>query len=666
MATSLHYAMLTPNHMAMNAPNTSPVTWTPQGHPHSEQFDDIYHSVSGALPQAQHVFLNGCGLPEQWQQKPVVTILETGFGLGLNFLATWLCWKNNPGQCRRLHFVSVEAYPVSPQDIIQSVAHIPELQALGQRLAQQYPLPLPGLHRIEFDEGESGQIILTLAIGNAQELLKQLYLSADAIYLDGFSPAKNPDLWSPEIMKALARLAHPGTRIATWSVAGHVRRYLASAGFQTERRPGLPPKKECLTGSYQPHAISRRKPSTQAGITTEQREAIVIGAGIAGASACWSLARRGWKVRLIDRASGPAQGASGLPIGLGLPHISSDDALLSRLTRAGAAWMKYLITACKLPPAYWSDMPVEQTVECAEDARIPQSWGSLGQMLFSQATTDENQPCRRFHHGMRVEGPALINALLAHTPGIEYQWNTTVTALGRTQAGLWQLRDQHGQICAQSPHVVVAAAMGSLPLCKLENDRITPNRGQITLGLENAATPASLPNARTGNGHFLLPLRANAGWPWSMGSTFQHDCQTMDVLPASHQENFEKLRYLSPRTAQALQPQFEQQQLNAFVEVRCTSADHMPMVGAVPDWDALATLDARRVMNTEIPVLPGLYVLTALGSRGLSAGALCAELLASMMCREPWPLPQQLVQALLPARFTLRQKRQVTSADGAT
>lgn len=642
----------------MHSSSYSPVAWSLEGEPYSPQFGDVYHTSSGALAQAEHVFLQGCRLPESWLQQKQFVILETGFGLGLNFLATWNAWRQTPGICKRLHFVSVEAYPVNASDIERATTNIPAFRKLGQRFAEAYPLLLPGMHRVEFDEGSAGQVTLTLVIGDARQMLPQLDLSADAIFLDGFSPAKNPELWGEDVCKMLARLSRPRTRIATWSVAGVVRRHLESAGFSVERRPGLPPKHEALTGYLQPRPRNRHRRSTQAGVVnTDSREVVVIGAGFAGAATCWSLARRGWQVRLIDRAPGPAHGASGLPMGMGLPHISPDDALLSQLTRAGAAWMRQLIKMCALDNAYWSDGSVEQVVENSVKSAIPSLWGTLGKTLFTSSQTDENQPCRHFHHGLRLEGPAFINALLANISGLVCQWNTDVTQLLQNDNGSWQLMDVNGQVCAQTPHVVVAAAMDSLRLCELANPAVTPNRGQITLGKPGAVLPPYPLEARTGNGHFLLPLRADAPWSWSMGSTFQHNCTITNTLPQSHQENLNKLRHLSPRMAHALKSQFELNALDAFVDIRCTTNDHMPMVGAVPDLPALAQLNARSLHSTECPVRPGLFILAALGSRGISAGAICAELLASMMCNEPWPVTRQVVQALMPARFILRQLR---------
>ena len=219
----------------------------PDGIPVSEKYGDIYHSAAGAHAQAQHVFLAGNNLPERWRGRQAFSILETGFGLGLNFMATWLAWKSDPLRCETLEFVSVEKHPFSADDL--SIAHAawPEFGDLSATLRSGWPPLAPGEHRITL---EGGQLILRLVLGDAVDELPRLDAQADAFYLDGFSPAKNPELWTPEICNALGRLACPCATVATWSVAGHLRQSLQEAGFSVEKRPGFAGKRQMLTGQY--------------------------------------------------------------------------------------------------------------------------------------------------------------------------------------------------------------------------------------------------------------------------------------------------------------------------------------------------------------------------------------------------------------------------------
>src|SRR5687768_9244640 len=158
--------------------------------PFSETYGDVYHSAAGGPAQAEHVFLNGNGLPERWAGRERFVILETGFGLGLNFLVTWRAWRRDPRRCGRLHFVSVEKHPFSLQDLRTLHARYPEFREEAAALHSVWPLLVAGGHRAELEEG---RVVLTLFFADAK-ILRELRLAADAIYLDGFSPAKNPDM----------------------------------------------------------------------------------------------------------------------------------------------------------------------------------------------------------------------------------------------------------------------------------------------------------------------------------------------------------------------------------------------------------------------------------------------------------------------------------------
>ena len=215
------------------------------GPPFSDAYGDVYYSAAGGHAQARHVFLGGNDLPARWQGRARFTILETGFGLGLNFLATWLAWQSDPQRCSQLHFVSVEKHPFLADDLVLAHAAWPELHLFSEELRSHWPPLLAGEHRLELADG---RVILTLVFGDALEALTKINLTADAFYLDGFSPARNSDLWSPELCRSLARLANDGATLATWSVAGAVRQALREAQFAVKKRPGFAGKRQMLVG----------------------------------------------------------------------------------------------------------------------------------------------------------------------------------------------------------------------------------------------------------------------------------------------------------------------------------------------------------------------------------------------------------------------------------
>lgn len=218
------------------------------GTPYSPTYGDVYHSAAGGHAQATHVFMSGNGLPARWRGRDRFVILETGFGLGTNFLATWLAWLDDPQRCPELHFISLEKHPFSASDLARAHKVWPEFAALSEELRRRWPVSesmAPGEHRLDLSEG---RVILRLVFGDAVTMLRMLDAEVDAFYLDGFSPAKNPELWSPELCRSLYRLAAPGATIATWSVAGAVRRALSDAGFAVEKRPGFADKRQMLVG----------------------------------------------------------------------------------------------------------------------------------------------------------------------------------------------------------------------------------------------------------------------------------------------------------------------------------------------------------------------------------------------------------------------------------
>ena len=233
-----------------------PLEFDSHGTPVSSIYGDVYHSASGASAQARHVFLAGNGLPARWQGRSRFTILETGFGLGVNFMTTWQVWLADPSRCGTLHFVSLEKHPFSARDLAEAHRAWPELAELSQALCAGWPALTAGTHHLRLGDGK---VTLSLVFGDALACLPSLDCDADAFYLDGFSPAKNPVLWSPELMRQLARRAHAGTTLATWSVAGGVRRALTEVGFRVERVAGFGTKRQMLVGHFQGHPEALRE-----------------------------------------------------------------------------------------------------------------------------------------------------------------------------------------------------------------------------------------------------------------------------------------------------------------------------------------------------------------------------------------------------------------------
>ena len=203
------------------------------GAPVSVRFDDPYFSVNDGLDEARHVFLGGNGLPERFCEG--FHIAELGFGSGLNLLAAWKAWED-AGMTSPLRFTSFEAYPMDMGEMAKALAVWPELAEYAERL-------LAGGLQMQTDTLE-----LNVIIGDARATLPKWHGEADAWFLDGFSPAKNPELWSPEIMQAVGAHTKQGGTFATYTAAGHVRRALTDAGFDVSRPAGHGNKRHMSAG----------------------------------------------------------------------------------------------------------------------------------------------------------------------------------------------------------------------------------------------------------------------------------------------------------------------------------------------------------------------------------------------------------------------------------
>ncbi len=584
-----------------------PVEWSPDGTPRSPRFADVYRSAAGGLAQARHVFLAGCGLPQAWQGQPQWRILETGFGLGLNFLAAWRAWKDDPQRPRMLHFASVEAWPVAAEDLLRSAADAPDLLPLAQQLAQRWWGLVPGVHRFSF---EDGRVLLTLAVGDARAMLQQQDFAADAVFLDGFDPQRNPDMWALPLLQAVARCCRRGAAVATWSVAGQLRRDMQQCGFVVEKAPGLPPKREALRGRYDPHWSLRHEPP--AGVP-QAGTALVIGGGLAGAAAAASLGRRGWRVHVLDAAQQPAQGASGLPAGLLAPHTSPDDNLLSRLSRAGVRLTLQEAGRLLRQEVDWAPSGVRE-VQPGGARPLPD--------LGEAAQPWQHAEGDAIWHAAAawIRPAALVQAWLAES-GARWSGGTHVHRLRRTSGG-WEALDARGAILGSADMVVACAALGTGAL--VEGLTLHAVRGQVSLGPAGDLGPEPA-RPLNGNGHLLPNVPFADGPRWLCGSTYVRGDLSLEERAAEHQANFERLQVLSPEAAVRLRPAFQAGAVQAWTGVRCASTDRRPLVGELQ---------------------PGLWVSTAMGSRGLTFAALAAELLAARLHAEPLPLPSRLAAAL--------------------
>ncbi|NTV09257.1 MAG: bifunctional tRNA (5-methylaminomethyl-2-thiouridine)(34)-methyltransferase MnmD/FAD-dependent 5-carboxymethylaminomethyl-2-thiouridine(34) oxidoreductase MnmC [Zoogloea sp.] len=614
------------------------------GTPYSSSYGDVYHSADGGQGQARHVFLGGNGLPERWRGRDVFTVVETGFGLGLNFLVTWAAWRADPQRSRRLHFVSFEKHPFSARNLAQLHAAWPELAALAAELRAQWPLPLPGFHRLHLDDE---QVCLTLVLGDALEQLPQLVAQADAFYLDGFSPAKNPELWSPPVFAQLARLAAPGATLATWSVNGAVRRALEEAGFALEKQPGFGGKREMLCGRY--------TLATPAAPARPERHALVIGAGAAGSSIAERLAARGWRIDLIEQHTAAGASASGNRAGAFRPQPSLDDNFLAQITRAG-----FLYGRRHLAGLAAAGYPVRNgptgVLHLARDQKQAEKHRAvvdtqqppteyLRYVEADEASEICGWPVEQggwwFPWGGWIQPPSLCAANIArHGERVRAHFGTPLAKLVR-EGELWLAQDGDGRTIASAPVAILANGVGIRALPQAGDMPVVSARGQVShLPASTSAAPRVVV-CRTG---YITP---EVDGIRCAGATFDVEDEDTALRVEDTRENLTKLEFVLPGYTEGMDPA----QLDGRVGFRPASPDRLPMVGAIPAREGIVT---RETPLAALVRQPGLYAVSGFGARGLAWASLMAELLASQLEGEPLPLPATLVAAVDPGRYRIR------------
>lgn len=691
------------------------------GIPYSPRYGDVYHSSRGGLAQAHHVFLGGNDLPARWRDHRQFVIVETGFGQGLNFLATWQAWRDDPQRCGRLHFVSIEKHPFTRDGLRQLHASLGPLLALATTLQDAWPDVLPGLHRLEF---EGGAVTLTLAFGDAEALLPKLAVGADAFYLDGFSPDRNTDMWSDSVFRGLSRLARVDATLATYTAAGFVRRGLQAVGFEVRKVPGFGGKRDMTVARFAP-AWKVRRHAPPPAASWPDRHAIVIGAGLAGCAVTERLTARGWRVTLIDRHAGPARQTSAHRAAAMHPHISSDDSVLSRLSRAGnlyalRAWRTLAaaghpvpwhgcgvlhlgedaadndaqhaaLATLGFPETFARWMPPEEAA-ATHGAAVPRGglwfgqggWVAPPDICAAQLARAGAAVTTRFGtEAARIVRVPAKRAMAEDATGAASTARTRYAASSgdaavagdatrsdaagsgvlRDGAGaqeIWQVLAADGSVIAAAPVLVLANGYEAERLVPATFRELRRVRGQLT-DLPAAAVSAlgRWPDCVvTGNG-YLLP-RAEDGSA-RVGSSYEPeegDESPLTARPEVHADNLARAAALLPDHAAALGA-LDPRALDGYVGLRTVAHNRLALIGRLPDEaDALARAAALRGAHLrDLPRLPGLYATLAFGSRGLTWAALAGEMVASQIEGEPLPVESDLADAVDPARLLLRALR---------
>ena len=611
--------------------------------PYASAYGDIYFSSDSGLAETDYVFLQHNQLSQRWQTltSQVFTIAETGFGTGLNFLCAWNLWRRCAPKSAHLHFISTEKHPLSKDDLSKALSIWPALIGLSQQLITNYEYLRPGWHRLVFDEG---RVTLTLLIGDANQTLPHLKAHVDAWFLDGFAPAKNPDMWQVALFQQMARLSHTATTFATFTSAGDVKRGLQAAGFEVLKAAGFGKKREMLYGHFASQGSAAHRDTV--------KKAIVIGGGLAGTSSAEALARRGWQVNLIERHTALATEASGNPLGVLYPRLTGGETPLNSLALQGFLYTLGLLKHLSLKPDEYAQCGVLQLAFNAREQqrlkKISSEYHYLIQEVDSK-TASELAGIKLNENGVFIAqagwlNPASLCQALSQHPNIELQTSTQALKLIK-QGESWQVWGEE-KLIDEAPVLILASANDTQAFSQSAHCELSSVRGQITL---LAATEASdaLKTVICTDG-YLSPARQ--GWH-CLGATFSPNDKATDIRAEDQASNLKMLTRLAPEWSNT----YPLEQLQGRAAIRCSTSDYFPLAGAVLDAQQLKHNPPRyNACADSLPWLDGLYVNAGHGAKGLVNAPLCAEIVASLICGEPSPIPSSLLSALDPNRFLLK------------
>lgn len=604
----------------------------------NQRFGDIYFSPDDGLAETRHVFLAGNGLPARWQGRPRFTIAETGFGTGLNFLAAWTLFDETaaPGQC--LEYVSFECDPLPPETIRGALERW--TGALGGRLERFlacYPLRIAGFHRIRI----APHIALTLAFDDVNAALPELQApeGIDAWFLDGFAPAKNPQMWTDTLFTAMAGRSAKDATAATFTAAGAVRRGLAAAGFAVEKRPGFGRKRDMTIARFigANPAVSRETETYR----INSGKIAVIGAGLAGTAASRALAASGRNVVLFERNSTIAPAASGNPAGLYNPRFTASRTPESAFYAAGYARAAATIaqTASRHDIGHAACGTLHLATGPEKEKRFAAMAGESGWHPDHIRLLDPGEASAAAGINTGTGGlflpdsgrvsPAALCAAFIRDAAPDLRLNAPAIPV-RTGSG-WRIGDETFDI------VILATAANTAAIPALSWLPLQTVRGQISVVNATAQSQGLRCNLCYGG-----YLSAPSGGRHVIGATFQKWLTDTDLRDDDHRLNLENLESALPGLRAGMTVR------GGRAALRAATPDRFPLIGPLCD-------------EKENP-LPGLYVTAGHGSHGIISSLAGAQLLETMIAGAPYSLPRATIEALSPARFLQRARRKAQNA----
>lgn len=657
--------------MKQNAIQPANLEFNAEGTPVSRDFDDVYFSNDNGLEETRYVFLDGNQLNARFPTHPrsLFVVAESGFGTGLNFLTLWQMFDqfhaaHPDATLQRLHFISFEKFPLTAHDLRLAHQHWPELAPWAEQLQAQWPPHLGGCHRLLLD---GGRVTLDLWLGDINDLTDKLDDSmnqkVDAWFLDGFAPAKNPDMWSQHLFNAMARLARPGATLATFTSAGFVRRGLQEAGFTMQKTKGFGRKRDMLVGRMdQTLEIPAQTPWFSRSASTS-REVAIVGGGIASALLSLALLHRGWQVTLYCADDAPAKGASGNRQGALYPLLSAHDPALSQFFPAAFTFARRLYDAlpvafdhdwCGVTQLGWdekSQQKIAHMLSLGPPLEIARAVNA--QQITETAGVDTG--CDGIHYplgGWLCPADLTTAAIaLAQSRGLTVHYSRQVASLHHTEH--WNLHFTTGDV-AQHTCVVLANGHPISQFNQTEKLPLYPVGGQVS-HIPTSPALEKLQQVLCYDG-YLTPQNPSNGHH-CIGASYHRGETDMRYSEDDQQQNRQRLLNCFPQADWAKEVDISAG--DARCGVRCATRDHLPMAGNVPDYEATleAYQDLAENRDTEVsaPVYTQLFMLGGLGSRGLCSAPLLAEVLAAQMSDEPVPLDSVTLAGLNPNRLWVRK-----------
>lgn len=645
--------------------------------PVSDQFDDVYFSNENGLAETDYVFLQGNQLWERWitHKEANFVIAETGFGTGLNFFAVTQLFRefrqqheNHP--LKRLNFISFEKYPLKITALSQAHLAYPQFEDLSAHLQRYWPSLILGCHRIHFEE-----TTLDLWLGDVSENLPQLgdYMNEriDAWFLDGFAPSKNPEMWNDDLYNLMLRFTKPNGSFATFTAASAVRKGLESAGFNVTKRKGFGKKRECLSGlKIQSKYTALSTPWYLAQpAKTEKQNVAIIGGGIASLCAAISLVKRGAKVTIYCEDDTLALNASGNKQGAFYPQLSDDNGLTVDFYLHAFSYGRQLL-----------DWAIAQDIEfehefcgvalCAYNKKSAVKLTKVSQlglpnevfqMLNAEQLSEKVGLPLNCEGGWIEQGAWLAPRQFVQNTfsflekqGAVIKTSQKITALSKQEKG-WELENTQSQ---KYSHEVVILANGYKITDFIQTEKLPlyPIRGQVSQ-ISTSENLLKLKSVLCYDGYLTPADQLKTSH--CIGASHVRDNVDRHFSEQEQQENQQKLQQ---NIAQPWTQDVDTSGNLARVGIRCSVRDLAPMVGNVPhfeqqqaDYYNLFNLRRRKQPIQSSANFQNLFLIAALGSRGLTSAPLLGETLASIIYGEPLPISEAILHNLSANRAWVRK-----------